>query len=411
MLDLFKNAKKAATKLRDLSSREKNEILQAWGQDLWARREEIIEANAKDLAYGEEIALNPGLMDRLRLNEDRIQGMIDGLKVVAGLEDPIGSVDKMVENENGLRIGKMRVPIGVIAIIYEARPNVTVDCAALTFKSGNALLLRGGKEAIHSNRKLVEILRKTLEDKNLDPNFVQFVDDPTRESSKALMEAVGYVDLLIPRGSASLIRACINQAKVPVLQTGEGNCHIYIDETADLDMALAIVENAKTQRIGVCNAMESLLVHKKIGADFLRAFKEIQAKHGIKVHGDSETCQILDAEEATEEDWGREYLAMECSCKFVDSVDQAIDHINKYSTGHSEVIVTNSYENSQKFLQKVDSACVYVNASSRFTDGGQFGMGAEMGISTQKIHARGPVGLEELTSYKYIIYGNGQVRK
>lgn len=411
MLDLFKNAKKAATKLRDLSSREKNEILQAWGQDLWARREEIIEANAKDLAYGEEIALNPGLMDRLRLNEDRIQGMIDGLKVVAGLEDPIGSVDKMVENENGLRIGKMRVPIGVIAIIYEARPNVTVDCAALTFKSGNALLLRGGKEAIHSNRKLVEILRKTLEDKNLDPNFVQFVDDPTRESSKALMEAVGYVDLLIPRGSASLIRACINQAKVPVLQTGEGNCHIYIDETADLDMALAIVENAKTQRIGVCNAMESLLVHKKIGADFLRAFKEIQVKHGIKVHGDPGTCQILDAEEATEEDWGREYLAMECSCKFVDSIDQAIDHINKYSTGHSEVIVTNSYENSQKFLQKVDSACVYVNASSRFTDGGQFGMGAEMGISTQKIHARGPVGLEELTSYKYIIYGNGQVRK
>lgn len=411
MLDLFKNAKKAATKLRNLSSREKNEILQAWGQDLWARREEIIEANEKDLAYGEEIALNPGLMDRLRLNEDRIQGMIDGLKVVAGLEDPIGSVDKMVENENGLRIGKMRVPIGVIAIIYEARPNVTVDCAALTFKSGNALLLRGGKEAIHSNRKLVEILRKTLEDKNLDPNFVQFVDDPTRESSKALMEAVGYVDLLIPRGSASLIRACIDQAKVPVLQTGEGNCHIYIDETADLDMALDIVENAKTQRIGVCNAMESLLVHKQIGADFLRAFKEIQEKHGIKVHGDQETCQLLDAEEATEEDWGREYLAMECSCKFVDSVDQAIDHINKYSTGHSEVIITNSYENSQKFLQKVDSACVYVNASSRFTDGGQFGMGAEMGISTQKIHARGPVGLEELTSYKYIIYGNGQVRK
>lgn len=411
MLELLKNAKKAAGELANLSTKEKDKILDLWGKALWTNREEIIQANKKDLEYGEEIGLNPGLMDRLRLDEERIQGMIQGLNVVRALKDPIGSVDKMIETEDGLRIGKMHVPIGVIGIIYEARPNVTVDCAALTFKSGNALILRGGKEAIHSNKKLVEILQKTLTQEDLNKNFVQFIDDPTRESSKKLMEAVGYVDLLIPRGSASLIHACIDQAKVPVLQTGEGNCHVYIDASADLEMAWNIVENAKTQRIGVCNAVESILVHKNLAKKFLQGFQKIQEKHGIKVHGDQGTCEVLSAERAEEEDWGKEYLAMECSIKIVESLDEAITHINQYSTGHSEVIVTESYKNSQEFLKRVDSACVYVNASSRFTDGGQFGMGAEMGISTQKIHARGPVGLEELTSYKYIIYGNGQVRK
>lgn len=411
MLELLKNAKKAAGELANLSTKEKDKILDLWGKALWTNREEIIQANKKDLEYGEEIGLNPGLMDRLRLDEERIQGMIQGLNVVRALKDPIGSVDKMIETEDGLRIGKMHVPIGVIGIIYEARPNVTVDCTALTFKSGNALILRGGKEAIHSNKKLVEILQKTLTQEDLNKNFVQFIDDPTRESSKKLMEAVGYVDLLIPRGSASLIHACIDQAKVPVLQTGEGNCHVYIDASADLEMAWNIVENAKTQRIGVCNAVESILVHKNLAKKFLQGFQKIQEKHGIKVHGDQGACEVLSAERAEEEDWGKEYLAMECSIKIVESLDEAITHINQYSTGHSEVIVTESYKNSQEFLKRVDSACVYVNASSRFTDGGQFGMGAEMGISTQKIHARGPVGLEELTSYKYIIYGNGQVRK
>ena len=411
MFELGIKGKEAARDLANRTRQEKNQILETWAEDLWTHREEILQANEKDLAYGREIGLNSGLMDRLKLDEGRIQGMIDGIQVVKNLEDPIGQVQDLKANDQGLYIGKMTVPIGLIGIIYEARPNVTVDCAALCLKSGSALILRGGKEAIHSNLALAKILRKGLENLGFNPDYVQIIEDTSREKTKELMEAAGLVDLLIPRGSRSLIQACIQGAKVPVLQTGEGNCHVYVDQGADLEMALKIVENAKTQRTGVCNAMESLVLHKDIARDFLEAFKPIAQAHKIHLHVDPALKDTIEGDLALEEDWGREYLDMECSIKEVASLDEAIDHINKYSTGHSEVIVTKDYFHAQEFLKRVDSACVYVNASSRFTDGGQFNMGAEMGISTQKIHARGPVGLEELTSYKYIIYGNGQVRK
>ena len=337
--------------------------------------------------------------------------MVESIDKVIDLKDPIGFIENMDLLPNGLQIGKKRVPIGVIGIIYEARPNVTLDCSILCLKSSNALILRGGKEAINSNKAIVEIIRGVFKDLGYNQNFVQLIEDTTRESANELMTLNGYVDLLIPRGSAGLIKTVVLNSTVPVLQTGDGNCHVYIDENADIEMSINIIENAKTQRIGVCNAMESLLVHKNVGDDFYNKLQKIIDEYNITVYGDeSSNMKLINTKIANEEEYAREYLDYAFSMKIVEDIDEAINHIRKYSTKHSDVIVTKDYNNSRKFLDLVDSACVYVNASSRFTDGFEFGKGAEMGISTQKLHARGPVGLVELTSEKYIILGDGQIR-
>ncbi|MDO5713595.1 MAG: glutamate-5-semialdehyde dehydrogenase [Tissierellia bacterium] len=411
MIELGKRAKEAAKSLAKLSTVEKNELLLKIGKEIDKERNYILEQNKKDMAEGEKNNLTPGLLDRLLLTNDRIDDLITGAKEVAGLEDPVGEMEGMKRLPNGLNVGQRRVPLGVVAIIYEARPNVTVDCSLLCIKSSNALILRGGKEAIYTNIALANIIRQGIEKAGYDKNIVQLIEDTSRDKANALMQLSDYVDVLIPRGSKSLIDAVKREAKVPVLETGVGNCHVYVDDSAELDMALNIVENAKTQRVGVCNAMETLLVHEKVAKEFLPMFDRIRKEHNIIVHGCERSKEILpDLEDATEEDYYTEYLAMECALKIVDSCDEAIDHITKYGTGHSDVIVTHDYFNSKKFLERVDSACVYVNASSRFTDGAQLGKGAEMGISTQKLHARGPVGVKELTSTKLVILGDGQVR-
>ena len=374
-------------------------------------KEKIIEANRIDVENGKIAGLSEGLIDRLLLNEERIYGMVESIDKVIDLKDPIGFIENMDLLPNGLQIGKKRVPIGVIGIIYEARPNVTLDCSILCLKSSNALILRGGKEAINSNKAIVEIIRGVFKDLGYNQNFVQLIEDTTRESANELMTLNGYVDLLIPRGSAGLIKTVVLNSTVPVLQTGDGNCHVYIDENADIEMSINIIENAKTQRIGVCNAMESLLVHKNVGDDFYNKLQKIIDEYNITVYGDeSSNMKLINTKIANEEEYAREYLDYAFSMKIVEDIDEAINHIRKYSTKHSDVIVTKDYNNSRKFLDLVDSACVYVNASSRFTDGFEFGKGAEMGISTQKLHARGPVGLVELTSEKYIILGDGQIR-
>ena len=345
--------------------------------------------------------------------------MAEGLRQVAALDDPIGEVLGMKKRPNGLMIGQKRVPLGVVGIIYEARPNVTADAFALCFKTGNVVILKGGSDAIHSNIAIVETIRKALVKEGLPEQVIALIEDTSRETAAAFMKMNEYVDVLIPRGGAGLIKAVVNQATIPVIETGTGNCHIFVDETADFDMAMGIILNAKTQRIGVCNACESLVIHEKIVDAFLPKLMERLAEKNVEVHGDEKVMQI--AEEgcmkkellvpATEEDWGREYLDYKLSVKTVSSIDEAIAHINQYNTGHSEAIITNNYTNAEKFLNEIDAACVYVNASTRFTDGFEFGFGAEIGISTQKLHARGPMGLIALTSTKYIIYGNGQIRK
>ncbi|WP_099203102.1 glutamate-5-semialdehyde dehydrogenase [Miniphocaeibacter massiliensis] len=404
-------AKNASYSLGTLSTIEKNEILKAIKLALSESEEEIIEANRIDMENGIENGLTEGQLDRLLLNEERIQGMVDSIDTVVDLKDPIGNVDHMELLPNGLQIGKKRTPMGVIGIIYESRPNVTLDCSILCLKSSNALILRGGKEAIESNKSIVKVIRRAIKELGYNENFVQLIEDTSRESSNALMTLNGYVDLLIPRGSAGLINAVVKNSTVPVLKTGDGNCHVFVDESADIQMAINIIENAKTQRIGVCNAMETLLVHKNVKDEFYKKLQVIIDQYNIKVYGDEiSKSKLTGIGVATEEEYYMEFLDYAFAMKVVDNIDEVIDHIRKYSTNHSEVIITNDYKNSQKFLNLVDSACVYVNASSRFTDGSQFGLGAEMGISTQKLHARGPVGLEELTSYKYIIFGDGQIR-
>ncbi|MBR3539419.1 MAG: glutamate-5-semialdehyde dehydrogenase [Eubacterium sp.] len=409
--EMGKKAKAASFEMGRLGSKEKNDALLRIADALVAHTGEILKGNKVDLEHGEENGMSPALMDRLRLTEARIEGIAKGVRQVAALDDPIGEILSMKRRPNGLMIGQMRVPMGVIGIIFESRPNVTVDSFALTFKAGNAVILRGGSDCIHSNMVLVRVIRDTLREAGVPEDSVQLVENTDRAIATELMRMNRYVDVLIPRGGAGLIRSVVENATVPVIETGTGNCHIYIDETADPDMAVRIVRNAKLQRLGVCNAAESLVIHKAIADDVLPLIAADLAEDGCEIRGDEVAQEISNLViPATEEDYGREYLDKIISAKIVENVDEAIAHINKYSTGHSESILTKDYANAQKFLREVDSACVYVNASTRFSDGFEFGFGAEIGISTQKLHARGPMGLLALTTTKFIIYGDGQVR-
>lgn len=412
LMTIARAANVAKRTVAKLGANEKNRGLIAIANALLAHADDIIAANAVDIENGRKSGLNDGLIDRLTLDKKRIEGIAEGCRQVAALPDPIGEVLWMRKTPNGLNIGQKRVPMGVIGIIYEARPNVTVDAAALCFKAGSACILRGGKEAFYSSMKLTELMRTALETEGLPPDAINLVEDTTRDSSNQMMRLNGYLDVLIPRGGAGLIQAVVQNATVPVIETGTGNCHVYVDASADFDMAQQILVNAKCQRPSVCNAAESLLVHKDAAAAFLPMAAAGLAPSGVKLHGCPRTMEILGETvlPATDEDYGKEYLDYEISIKIVDSLDEAIDHINRFNTGHSECIVTRDYESSQRFLEEVDAAAVYVNASTRFTDGFEFGFGAEIGISTQKLHARGPMGLTALTSTKYIIYGNGQVR-
>lgn len=395
-----------------MGQNEKKQGLRAAAECLLANQQKILSANEKDVLKAEKGGMSPGMVDRLRLTVERIEAMAEGMLQVAELEDPIGEVEEMKKRPNGLLIGKKRVPLGVVGIIYEARPNVTADAFALCFKTGNAVILKGGSDALHSNIAVVEALKEGLHQQGLTEDSVQLITDTDRETVKKLMKMNEYVDVLIPRGGAGLIRTVVENSTVPVIETGTGNCHIYVDESADFQMALDIIFNAKTQRIGVCNACESLLVHRKIAEEFLPLLKNRLDEKHVEIRADQDAVGIVPSFiPATEQDWGTEYLDYIVSLKLVDSVEEAITHINRYNTGHSEAIITKDYGNAQKFLDEVDAAAVYVNASTRFTDGFEFGFGAEIGISTQKLHARGPMGLKELTTTKYIIYGNGQVRK
>jgi len=410
--EMGKIAKEASYKLKKLKTKEKNAMLLEIKKALLSQKENILRANEEDIKKGRENNMPEGLIDRLLLTNERLEGMAKSIDEVIDFKDPVGKVLSMEENYAGLLIGKKTVPMGVIAIIYESRPNVTLDAAILALKASSAIILRGGKESIKSNIAIADAIRLGIKNAGYDENFVQIVKDTSRESSKELMQLKGYVDLLLPRGSASLINSVVENAKVPVIETGVGNCHIYVDDKCDIENAVKIIENAKTQRIGVCNAVESLVLNKNLPDKFFDLFNEVVEKYKIKVHADEAALpKLKNAVEAEEDDYGREYLDYEISVKTVDDVDEAIAHITKYSTGHSESILTESYERAMKFLEEVDSACVYVNASTRFTDGGEFGKGAELGISTQKLHARGPVGLDELVSYKYVIFGHGEYRK
>ncbi|MCM1578545.1 MAG: glutamate-5-semialdehyde dehydrogenase [Ruminococcus sp.] len=407
------NARKSKKAIAIAGTDKKNAALEAIAAALEANADKIIEANALDLAAAKDNGISEVMQDRLKLNESRIKGMADGMRKLAGLPDPIGTADSGSVRPNGMRVTKIRVPMGVIGIIYESRPNVTADAAAICLKTGNAVILRGGKEAYNSNKMICEIMRVSAEKSGFPADIIQFVDSVDREVTRELMKADKYLDLLIPRGNAGLIRTVKENATVPVIETGTGNCHIFVDESADIEMAVNITNNAKTQRPSVCNAAESLLVHKNIAEKFLPAVKAKLDEHSVEIRGDGETARILGncVVPATEEDYGREFLDYIISVKIVDGVEEAIEHIGKYSTGHSECIVTKNLDNADKFKNEVDSACVYVNVSTRFTDGEMFGFGAEIGISTQKLHARGPMGLYELTSNKYLIEGSGQVRE
>lgn len=414
--EICKKAKEVTGTVGILDTDTKNQALLAVAEALVKNAESILLENEKDLENGRKNHMPEGLLDRLALSKDRIAQMAEGLTQIAGLDDPIGEVLSMKKRPNQLMIGKKRVPLGVVGIIYEARPNVTADAFGLCFKTGNVVILKGGSDAIHSNIAIVKIIRETLEKLNIPAETVALIEDTSRETAAEFMKMNEYVDVLIPRGGAGLIKAVVNQATIPVIETGTGNCHIFVDESADFAMAIDIIMNAKTQRIGVCNACESLVLHEKIVDAFMpKLMEQLQVKN-VEVRGDKAVLQAVSekhnlVKEATDEDWGSEYLDYILSAKTVSSVEEAIAHINRYNTGHSEAIITNDYGNAEKFLNEIDAACVYVNASTRFTDGYEFGFGAEIGISTQKLHARGPMGLEALTSTKYIIYGNGQVRK
>ncbi len=411
LTSIGKRVKNASVQLSVATTDEKNKILQAIATALRENSEKIVNANAIDLENGKNNGMTPAFLDRLMLNSERVEGMAKGVEDVISLPDPVGKVLWETERPNGMKIQRVSSPLGVIGIIYEARPNVTSDAAALAIKSGNTAILRGGKEAFNSNAAIMDIMRAAVEGADFNPDIIELVRDTSRESSTALMRMNDYVDVLIPRGSANLIKAVVNNSTVPVIETGAGNCHIYVDEFADIDMASQIVYNAKTQRISVCNCAESLLIHKNIAELALIAIKAELDKKNVVLYGDEVACAICpNIEKATEDDWAREYLDYKMSVKIVSSVDEAVEHIRKYSTGHSESIITENLENAERFMNGVDSAAVYHNASTRFTDGGEFGFGAEIGISTQKLHARGPLGLQQLNSFKYKIYGNGQVR-
>ncbi|MGN9173609.1 glutamate-5-semialdehyde dehydrogenase [Lachnospiraceae bacterium HCP1S3_A8] len=409
--EIGSRAKEVSRVLNNLGSTPKNEGLKAVAQALLDGKDKILEANQKDVQAALAKGMNPGLVDRLSLNDARIQAMAEGLLQVASLDDPVGEVISMKPRPNGLLIGQKRVPLGVIGMIYEARPNVTADAFGLCFKSGNAVILKGGSDALESNKAIVVQIREGLKSAGLPEDAVQLIESTDREVTRQFMRLNDYLDVLIPRGSAGLIRSVVENSTVPVIETGTGNCHIFVDESADLDMALNIIFNAKTHRIGVCNACESLVVHRAVAEEFLPLLKARLDEKQVEIRADKEACALVDGfVPATEEDWGREYLDYILSLKLVDSIDEAIVHINRYNTKHSEAIITSDYANAQRFLNEIDAAAVYVNASTRFTDGFEFGFGAEIGISTQKLHARGPMGLKELTTTKYIIYGNGQVR-
>lgn len=405
------NAKEAEKTLMVASSEKKNQALKKIAEGLIENTDKIIEANKVDLENGEKNGMAKSMLDRLKLDKERIEGMAKGVLDVATLPEPVGRILSATERPNGLRIEKVSTPIGVIAVIFEARPNVTSDAAALCLKSGNTVILRGGKEAINSNKTIAKVMRQAVKEAGMPEDVIQLVEDTSRESANELMKMNEYVDVLIPRGGAGLIQAVVKNATVPVIETGVGNCHIYIDKNADLKKAVDIVFNAKTSRPSVCNAAESLLIHKDIAKEALVAIKNILDEKDVTLVGDSKAREIIpDMEKATDADWATEYLDYKMSVKIVDSVEEAIDHIYKYSTGHSECIVTENAGTAEKFMNQVDSAAVYLNASTRFTDGGEFGFGAEIGISTQKLHARGPIGLPELQSFKYKIYGDGQIR-
>lgn len=409
--ELGKRAMTAKYVLQALSTEQKNAALRAVAKAFLARKQEMLSANEKDLKIGEENGMHPGLLDRLRLTEERIDGMADGLMEITELSDPVGEVLERFDRPNGLRITKLRVPFGVIGIIYESRPNVTADAFGLCFKTGNAVILKGGKDAIHSNIAISGIIRETLEQEGILKDAVQLITDTDRQTTNEFMRMNRYVDVLIPRGGAGLIRAVVENSTIPVIETGTGNCHIYIDEDADIAKAVPIIINAKTQRIGVCNSCESLVIHEKIADRFLPALGEALREKKVEMRGDEQVRRLLpDCHIATEEDYGTEYLDYIISMKTVSSLEEAIAHINRYTTRHSDAILTENEDHARLFLQGIDSACVYVNASTRFTDGFEFGFGAEIGISTQKLHARGPMGLKELTTYKYTIIGNGQTR-
>ncbi|MCB6342159.1 glutamate-5-semialdehyde dehydrogenase [Enterocloster lavalensis] len=409
--EIGRQAKEVSRLLGILGSREKNMGLEEAARSLLEGEEEILLSNQEDCEKAKNSGMSQGLLDRLMLTPARVQAMADGLLQVAALEDPVGEVLSVKLRPNGLQIGQKRVPLGVIGMIYEARPNVTADAFGLCFKSGNAVILKGGSDAIRSNQAIVRCLREGLVHAGLPADAVQLVEDTNRDTTRELMRLNQYVDVLIPRGGAGLIRAVVENSTVPVIETGTGNCHIYVDESADFNMALDIIYNAKTQRIGVCNACESLVVHRAIAERFLPLLKRKLKDKQVEIRADEAACAIEPSfTPAAEEDWGTEYLDYILSLKLVDSLDEAIAHINHYNTGHSEAIVTSDYFNAQRFLNEVDAAAVYVNASTRFTDGEEFGFGAEIGISTQKLHARGPMGLKELTTTKYIIYGDGQIR-
>ena len=412
ILEMAKLAKKASVVLATLPTPIKNAALQKGAEALLTGMDKILQANKQDVENAKKAGVRSAFIDRLTLTEERILSMAEGLRQVASFDDPVGEVTFMKTLDNGLMIGQKRVPMGVIGIIFEARPNVTADAFGLCLKAGSAVILRGGKEAIGSNKAIVELFQEAVQKEGLPKECVQIVQDTSRETASEMMRLNGYLDLLIPRGGAGLIKNVVENSTVPVIQTGIGNCHVYVDESADLKKAAAIVINAKTQRPGVCNACESLLVHKNIAEEFMPEIGKALQQRKVEIRGDEKTLQLVEgAVAATEQDWATEYEDYIISAKVVETFDEAIEHIRKYTTGHSEAIVTENYTNAQRFLNEIDAAAVYVNASTRFTDGGQFGFGAEIGISTQKLHARGPMGLKELTTTKYIIYGNGQIRQ
>lgn len=410
--ELGARAKKASRELNRLGVKRKNEGLEAVAKALILHQDKILAANEKDVKKAKENQMKESLVDRLSLTEERIEAMAEGLTQIVALEDPVGEVSEMKTSPLGMQIGQKRVPLGVIGIIYESRPNVTADAFGLCFKTGNAVILRGGSDALNSNLAITKVIAEALSACDLPADSIQLLTDTSHETAEKFMRLNEYIDVLIPRGGAGLIKTVVEKSTVPVIETGTGNCHVYVDESADIDMAVNIIENAKTQRYGVCNACESLVIHKKIAKDVLPKIADRLAGHGVEMRGDEYSMQcdrrII---KASEEDYGTEYLDAIISIKTVDSLEEAIEHINHYNTGHSEAIVTSDYHNAMTFLNDVDAAAVYVNASTRFTDGFEFGFGAEIGISTQKLHARGPMGLKALTTTKYIILGDGQIRQ
>lgn len=405
-------AKKAATALALLGQEEKNHALKVCADALLMQETEILKANDEDVSAAEKNGVKSSLIDRLRLTPERLKGMADGLLEICGLKDPVGEVLSMTVRPNGLTIGQKVVPLGVIGIIYESRPNVTADAFGLCFKTGNAVILRGGSDAIHSNIAITKALRDGLKQCGICEDAIILIEDTSREVARDLMKLNSYIDVLIPRGGEGLIKTVVENSTIPVIETGVGNCHVYVDEFADFDMALNIIDNAKTQRLGVCNACESLVIHEKVSKDFIPLLYDRLTSKGIEIRADERARAISPGcVPATEEDYKTEYLDKIISLKVVDSIEEAIEHINKYNTKHSDAIVTKDYDHAMKFLNEIDAAAVYVNASTRFTDGNEFGYGAEIGISTQKLHARGPMGLKALTTTKYIIFGNGQIRQ